>query len=120
MDSINSIASPIVVGLLLMVAIGFLNESALNKTYIFSILFGLGFIAYNFNIKLYETRNDSLNLLSLLYLSTMLGFLTFILFSNSEYFGKKHQFHSVLALVFLLAVPSALINTGVCMVSVSN
>lgn len=121
MDSIiNSSIGTIVLGIFLAVFIGLVNESLLNKTYIFSILFGLGFIMYNFNIKLYETRDDSLNLVALLNLCIALGFFSLLFFTNSEFFGKKHQFHTVLALIFLLAVPSALINTGTMLVSVSN
>ena len=121
MDNIvNSSIGTIILGILLALFIGILNENLLNNTYIFSILFGLGFIMYNFNIKLYETRDDSLNLIALLSLSIALGFFSLLFFSNSEFFGKKHQFHTVLGLIFLLAVPSALINTGTMLVSVSN
>lgn len=121
MDNIvNSSIVTIILGSLLGVGLGFLNESLLNKTYIFSILFGLGFIMYNFNIKLYETREDSINLFALLNLSIALGVFSLLFFTNSEFFGSKHQFHTVLALIFLLAVPSALINTGIMLVCVSN
>ena len=120
MDTIvNSSIGTIIVGLFLAGFIGFITESY-KSSYIFSLLFGLGFIIYNFNIQLYETRDDSLNLLALLNLCIALGIFVFFLFSNSEFFGKKHQFHSVLALIFLLAVPSTLINTGSMLVSVSN
>ncbi len=121
MDAIvNSSIGTIVLGSLLGLGLGLLNESLLNKTYIFSILFGLGFIMYNFNIRIYESREDSLNLFALLNLSVALGVFSFIFFSNSEFFGSKHQFHTVLALIFLLAVPTTLINTGTMLVAVSN
>lgn len=121
MDNIvNSSIGTIFLGCLLALVLGLLNGSLLNKTYIFTILFGLGFIMYNLNIKLYENREDSLNLFALLNLCIALGFFSLLFFSNSEFFGKKNQFHTVLALIFLLAVPSALINTGTMLVSVSN
>jgi hypothetical protein len=119
-NSVSSSFATIGIGILIAFLFGILNESLLNKTYVFSILFGLGVIVYNFNIKNYETRDDSLNLFALLNLSVALGFFALLFFSNSEFFGDKHQFHTVLSLIFLLAVPSALINTGSMLVSVSN
>ena len=72
------------------------------------------------NIYFYEQRDDSLMLNSLLTQSAALGILTLIMFASSTYFKVKHNFHSVLALVFFLAVPATIISAGTLSVALSN
>jgi hypothetical protein len=115
MDSINSYTGIIVTAIISIMFISYITGS-----YILSAFFVLAFTLFGMNIKNYEVRDDSLMLNSLLYSSIALGFLTLIMFVNSNYFGKIHRFHSVLALFFLLGVSSSLINAGTLSVALSN
>ncbi len=115
MDFVNSYLGILIISIIAVVIIAFITNS-----YILSAFFVLAFVLYSLNINNYEIRDDGLMLNSLLYSSVALGILTLIMFVNSNYFGRIHKTHSILALFFLLGISSTLINVGTLSVALSN
>ena len=115
MDFINKYLGLFITSSIAKVLIGYITGSNMLSNF-----FVIAYILFFLSLKNYEDRDDSLMLDTLLHSSLAFGILIMIMFVNSNYFGVTHKFHSILFLLFLLALPATLINIGTLSVALSN